>query len=176
MQTSDARYPIGKFRLEGEVTPARRLGWIASIAAMPARFHVAVDGLTPEQLDTPYREGGWTVRQLVHHLPDSHMNAYVRLKMALTEENPTVKTYDEALWATLRDSVTTPPEVSLALLEALHVRWVEVLRGVAEPQWRRTMQHPERGPMSLEQQLALYAWHGDHHVAHVTALRERMGW
>ncbi len=176
MDTADARYPIGRFSLDGEISAVRRLGWIASIAAMPARFHVAVDGLSPGQLDTPYREGGWTVRQLVHHLPDSHMNAYVRLKLALTEDNPTVKTYDEALWAALPDSVTTPPAVSLALLEALHVRWVEVLRGVDESQWRRTMNHPERGPTTLEQQLALYAWHGDHHVAHVTSLRERMGW
>ncbi len=176
MQTADARYPIGKFRLEGEITPERRREWIAQVAAMPARFRVAVEGLTPERLDTPYREGGWTVRQLVHHLPDSHMNAYVRVKLALTEENPTVKTYDEALWATLPDTASTPPEVSLALLDALHVRWVELMRALDDAQWRRTLNHPERGPMTLEQLLALYAWHGDHHVGHVTSLRERNGW
>jgi len=176
MQTPDARYPIGRFRVEGEITPDLRREWIGKVAAMPARFRVAVEGLTPEQLDTPYREGGWTVRQLVHHLPDSHVNAYVRVKLALTEENPTIKTYDEALWATLPDSVSTPPEVSLSLLEAVHVRWVELMRAMDDGQWRRTLNHPERGPMSLEQLLALYAWHGDHHIAHVTALRERMGW
>jgi uncharacterized damage-inducible protein DinB len=175
MQTADARYPIGKFRLEGEITSDRRHEWIGQIAAMPARFRVAVDGLSPEQLDAPYRDGGWTVRQLVHHLADSHMNAYVRVKLALTEENPTIKTYEEALWAALPDSAGTP-EVSLDLLEALHVRWVQLMRSMDDAQWRRTLSHPERGPMSLEQLLALYAWHGEHHVAHVASLRERMGW
>lgn len=176
MQTADARYPIGKFRVEGDITAERRRGWIGQIAAMPARFRVAVEGLDPEQLDTPYREGGWTVRQLIHHLPDSHMNAYVRVKLGLTEENPTIKPYEEALWAALPDSASTPPEVSLALLDALHVRWVDLMRAMDDAQWRRTIHHPERGTMTLEQLLALYAWHGDHHVAHVTSLRERMGW
>lgn len=173
---NDARYPIGKFSVEGEVTPERRRGWIARIAAVPARLRAAVADLTDEQLDTPYRDGGWTVRQLVHHLPDSHMNAYVRLKLALTEENPPVKTYDEAQWATLPDSRITPPAVSLALLEALHARWVDLLESLDDARWHRTMRHPEWGDISLEFVLALYAWHGDHHVAHVTTLRERMGW
>jgi hypothetical protein len=172
----DARFPIGRFSIEGEITPERRREWIARIAAMPARFRAAVAGLSPEQLDTPYRDGGWTVRQLVHHLPDSHMNAYVRFKLALTEDDPTVKTYDEALWAQLPDSRDTPPEVSLALLDALHTRWTGLLAALGDAQWRRTLQHPEWGGIALETVLAQYAWHGDHHVAHVTALRERMGW
>ena len=172
----DARYPIGKFSIEGEITPERRREWIARIAAMPARFRAAVAGLSPEQLDTPYRDGGWTVRQLVHHLPDSHMNAYVRFKLALTEDNPPVKTYEEALWAQLPDTHDTAPEVSLALLDALHTRWINLLAALDDAQWRRTLHHPEWGGIALDTLLAQYAWHGDHHVAHVTALRERMGW
>jgi len=173
---NDARYPIGPFSVEGKVTPERRREWIARIAAVPARFHAALAGLSDEQLDTPYRDGGWTVRQLVHHLPDSHLNSYIRVKLALTEENPPIKTYDEALWAALPDSRITPPEVSLALLEALHARWVDLLESLDGAQWHRTMRHPEWGDISLEFVLALYAWHGDHHVAHVATLRERMGW
>jgi uncharacterized damage-inducible protein DinB len=171
---SDARFPIGKFRFDGEVTPERRREWIARIAAAPARFRAAVAALGPGHLDTPYREGGWTVRQLVHHLPDSHMNAYVRFKLALTEDNPTIKPYDEASWAGLPDSRGTPPEVSLALLDALHLRWVDLLGSMDDAQWRRTLHHPERGDMGLEAMLALYAWHGDHHTAHLAALRERL--
>jgi uncharacterized damage-inducible protein DinB len=175
MQT-DARFPIGRFAMEKEVTPGHRRVWIGRIEALPARFRAAVEGLDEGQLDTPYREGGWTVRQLVHHMPDSHLNAYVRFKLALTEDNPTIKPYDEAAWALLSDSATTPPEVSLTLLEALHARWANLLRPLDEAHLRRTVLHPERGTMSLDAMLALYAWHGDHHAAHVAALRERMGW
>jgi len=176
VETSDARYPIGEFWKEAGVTRGDRSGWIDRIEALPARFRAAVEGLDDERLDTPYRDGGWTVRQLVHHLPDSHMNAYVRFKLALTEESPTIKPYDEAAWALLPDSATTPPAVSLALLDALHTRWVNLIRPLDEAHFRRTLRHPERGEMTLDEVLALYAWHGDHHVAHVTALRERMGW
>lgn len=172
----DPRFPIGRFSIEGEITPEHRREWIARIAAMPARFRAAVADLSPGQLDTPYRDGGWTVRQLVHHLPDSHMNANVRFKLALTEDNPPVKTYEEALWAQLPDTRDTPPEVSLALLDALHTRWTALLAALDDTQWRRTLHHPEWGGIALETVLGQYAWHGDHHVAHVTALRERMGW
>ena len=142
----------------------------------PAELRAAVHGLSPEQLDTPYRLEGWTVRQVVHHLPDSHMNSFIRFKLALTEEEPTIKPYDEDLWARLGDVRNTPVEVSLRLLESLHQRWVVLLRSLGDEDWPRKFRHPELGVMSLERNLALYAWHGRHHVAHITALRERMGW
>ena len=129
-----------------------------------------------QQIDAPYRPDGWTVRQVVHHVPDSHMNAYVRFKLALTEENPVVKPYAEARWAELVDAQTASIETSLVLLESLHHRWVMLLRSLRDGDWARTFQHPELGPMTLEKNLALYAWHGKHHVAHITSLRERMGW
>ena len=173
---ADPRYPVGKFQRNVEPTPERRREWIDAIAETPARFRGAVQGLTDEQLDTPYREGGWTVRQVVHHVPDSHMNAFIRFKLGLTEDSPLIKTYDEARWAELEDARATPVETSLRTLELLHERWVILLRSIADEQWARTIQHPEWGPMRLETMLALYAWHGRHHVAHVTALRERMGW
>lgn len=173
---ADPRYPVGKFQRNVEATPERRAEWIQAIAETPARFRAAVEGLADEQLDTPYREGGWTVRQLAHHVPDSHMNAYIRFKLGLTEENPTIKTYDEARWAELEDTRATPVASSLTVLELLHERWVNLLRSITDEQWARTIQHPEWGPMRLDTMLALYAWHGRHHVAHVTGLRERMGW
>ncbi len=170
----DLRYPIGHWAVP-DAAPATLAALVDAIAALPAELRAAVEGLDDAQLDTPYRDGGWTVRQLVHHVPDSHMNAYVRFKLALTEENPTIKTYDEASWAGLPDSRDTPPEVSLALLDALHVRWVDLLASMDDAQWRRTLRHPERGDMGLEAMLALYAWHGDHHTAHLAALRQRLG-
>ncbi|HEX6371727.1 MAG TPA: putative metal-dependent hydrolase [Longimicrobium sp.] len=173
---TDPRYPVGKFQRNVEVTPERRREWIDAIAETPARLRAAVQGLSDEQLDTPYRDGGWTVRQLAHHIPDSHMNAYVRFKLGLTEDNPLIKTYEEARWAELDDTRATPVETSLAMLELLHERWVNVLRSITDEQWARTIQHPDWGPMPLGTLLAMYAWHGRHHVAHVTSLRERMGW
>jgi uncharacterized damage-inducible protein DinB len=173
---ADPRYPVGKFQRDVEPTPERRREWIDAIAETPARFRAAVQGLSDEQLDTPYRDGGWTVRQLAHHVPDSHMNALIRFKLGLTEDNPLIKTYDEARWAELEDVRATPVETSLRTLELLHERWVNLLRSMTDEQWARTIQHPEWGPMRLEVMLALYAWHGRHHVAHVTSLRERMGW
>jgi len=173
----DARYPVGPFVVEGEITPARRKGWISEIAEAPAQLRSAVHRLTEAQFDTPYREGGWTVRQVVHHLPDSHLNAYVRFKLALTEHNPTIRPYEEARWAELPDTTGTPIGVSLMLLEALHRRWVVLLRAMQEQEWSRTFFHPEhQKTFSLDRVLALYAWHGRHHVAHVTALRARLGW
>jgi hypothetical protein len=173
---SDLRYPIGKFQWPETITPKDRLRYIDKIAATPAMVRDAVAGQTPQQLDTPYREGGWTVRQLAHHIPDSHLNSYVRFKLALTEDQPTIKPYDEAAWALLSDSATTPVETSLCLLECLHARWVDLMRGMSEADWARTFRHPERGTVSLDQNAALYAWHGDHHVEHIRALRSRNGW
>ncbi|HEX8430294.1 MAG TPA: putative metal-dependent hydrolase [Longimicrobium sp.] len=176
MTSTDARFPIGRFTFEGEVTPERRREWIARIAAAPGAIRAAVAGLSDRQLDTPYRDGGWTVRQLVHHIPDSHMNAYTRMKLALTEESPTIKPYEEDLWARLPDTAATPPEVSLALLDALHARWVALMEALDEAQWKRTLHHPVNGPMTLDRLLALYAWHGDHHAAHLTSARDRLEW
>lgn len=172
----DPRYPIGRFVPPEEVTEAHIQEWINQIAEMPASLREAVAGLSAAQLDTPYREGGWTVRQVVHHVPDSHLNSYVRFKLALTEEAPTIKPYDEQAWARLGDSRDTPVEVSLRLLEALHQRWVVLLRGLKEEDWQRSFVHPESGPTTLARTLGLYAWHGSHHVAHITELRKRMGW
>ncbi|MBW8878892.1 MAG: putative metal-dependent hydrolase [Acidobacteria bacterium] len=172
----DLRYPVGKLQEEGPLGAARRLELIEQIAETPERLRAAVHGLSHQQLDTPYRPGGWTVRQVIHHVPDSHLNAYVRFKLALTEETPTVKLYAEALWAALPDTGRTAPEVSLTLLDALHKRWVILLRALDDEGFARTLQHPEKGLLTLDQMLALYAWHGRHHVAHVTSLREREGW
>ena len=149
---------------------------IAHIAEAPTHLRKAIGGLTDEQLDTPYREGGWTVRQVVHHVPDSHLNAYTRFKLALTEESPAIKPYDEAAWARLSDSRDTPVETSLALLESLHDRWTRLLRALSADDFRRTVNHPENGVMTLDTLLGLYAWHGRHHVAHITSLRGRRGW
>lgn len=173
---ADPRYPVGRFQRDVQATPERRREWIEEIAQTPTRFRAAVLGLSEEQLDTPYREGGWTVRQLAHHVPDSHMNAYVRFKLGLTEDNPSIKTYDEALWAELQDTRATPVATSLTLLDVLHERWVNLLRSLTDEQWARTIQHPEWGRLPLGTMLGLYAWHGRHHTAHVTRLRERMGW
>lgn len=173
---TDLSYPIGREEEKPELTEAERREAIEVIAETPARFRAAVERLTPEQLDTPYRPGGWTVRQLIHHLPDSHVNAYIRFKLALTEDEPTIKPYDQALWADLPDSRTTPVEVSLTLLDSVHQRWVEVLRAMKPEDFRRALNHPERGRLTLDAMLNSYAWHSRHHVAHVTSLRERLGW
>jgi uncharacterized damage-inducible protein DinB len=174
--TTDLRYPVGKFKMDGTITEAGRAALIEGIAQAPAKLRAAVAGLEAEQLDTPYRPGGWTVRQVVHHLPDSHLNAYVRLKLALTEDTPTVKTYEQQRWAELDDARTAPVEVSLALLESLHQRWTLLLGRLQPADFARTFRHPELGLVTVDQQLSLYEWHGRHHVAHITALRERMGW
>jgi len=175
-EMSDPRYPIGKFHFEGAPSQDQRAKFVADIEQTPAAIRAAVKNLSPEQLDTPYRDGGWTVRQVVHHVPDSHMNAYVRYKLALTEDEPTIKPYAEDRWAELADTQSTPIEVSLALLESLHVRWVRLLRSLRDEDWKRNFRHPELGVVSLEKNLALYSWHGRHHCAHITELRRRMGW
>ena len=172
----DFRYPIGKFHRPESISELDRVRFIETISSAPADFRHAVGGLTDEQLDTPYREGGWTVRQVIHHLPDSHMNAFIRTKLALTEDEPVIKPYNEAAWARLNDAADTPVETSLTLLDKLHERWLILLRGLSAKDWKRQYRHPEMGTFSLELMLALYAWHGRHHTAHVTALRKRRGW
>jgi uncharacterized damage-inducible protein DinB len=172
----DMRFPVGKFHYDGPLTPEQQKSFLEAIAQTPAQLRAAIKGLSDSQLDTPYRPEGWTVRQVVHHVPDSHLNAYVRFKLALTEEDPTIKPYAEDRWAELADTKATPVEVSLTLTDSLHDRWVRLLRSLAPEQWKRTFRHPEMGPMTLEKTLALYAWHGRHHVAHITELRKRMSW
>ena len=173
---TDARYPVGKFHYDGPLTEAQKRNFLDEIAATPVQMRAAVKGLSDQQLDTPYRPGGWTVRQVVHHVPDSHMNSYVRFKLALTEDEPTIKPYAEARWAELPDTKSTPVEVSLTLLDSLHDRWVRLLRSLSPEDWKKTFRHPEMGPMTLEKTLALYAWHGRHHVAHITELRKQNSW
>ena len=172
----DPRYPIGKFSYEGSVTAEQRSTLLDQIAEAPSDLRAAVKGLSEVQLDTPYRDQGWTVRQVVHHVPDSHMNAFVRFKLALTEDEPTIKPYAEGRWALLGDVKATPIEVSLTLLDSLHDRWMRLLRSITPDEWKRTFRHPEVGVLRLDKTLALYAWHGQHHVAHITELRKRMSW
>jgi len=170
------QYPIGRFHWPGRSTLSDRSGWVRTIATTPRMLQDAIAGLTPEQLDVPYRDGGWTVRQVVHHYADDHMNTYVRFKLALTEEAPLIKGYSEGLWAELPDARTGPIEPSLQLLAALHERWVLAWESMPETDWGRTFVHPVRGPVSLDHLASLYAWHGLHHVRHITGLRERKGW
>ncbi len=172
---TDSRFPIGRFHPPAAYTPELRNQHIAEIGQAPHLLRQAVAGLSEAQLDTPYRDGGWTVRQVVHHVPDSHMNSYIRFKLALTEDNPVVKPYAEDLWAELPDS-KLPVEGSLRTLELLHERWVVLLKSMDEAAWKRTFKHPSMGDVALPMATALYAWHGLHHVAHVTSLRERMSW
>jgi uncharacterized damage-inducible protein DinB len=172
---TDLRYPIGRLERKSSLTGAERRSAVDAIAAAPAALRAAVRGLSDAQLDTPYRDGGWTVRQLVHHVADSHMQAYARVRLALTEQDPTIKPYDEAAWARLPDSAM-PVEISLVLLERLHERLIHLLRAIPEADFQRTLRHPENGPMTIDGLLNVYSWHGRHHVAHVTALRERMKW
>lgn len=173
----ELRYPIGPFkRPTGPLDPAQRKQVIDAIAATPKNLADAVRGLNDRQLDTPYRPGGWTVRQVVHHVADSHMNAYIRLKLALTENAPLIKTYDEAEWAKLNDSRETPVQVSLTLLTALHDRWERVLRAMTNADFARTLTHPDHGLITVDSLLAIYGWHGPHHTAHITNLRKREVW
>ncbi len=171
----DLRFPVGEFKPQDSYTEQDRLRFIEEVEGTPARMRSALEGLSDEQLDTPYRPGGWSVRQVAHHLPDSHLNGYVRMKLALTEDEPLIKTYMEDRWAELAD-YKGAPDVSLALLDAVHERWVAVWRSLRPAEFTCKFKHPDWGALTLEQHLALYAWHGRHHVAHVTSLRERMGW
>lgn len=170
------RYPIGRFAQPKDTGPERRVAWLAAIRETPARLAETVAGLDDAQLDTPYRPDGWTVRQVVHHLPDSHMNSYVRFRLALTEDVPTIRPYEEARWAELPDARTGPIAWSLDLLAALHQRWVSLLASLDDADYGRRFRHPEIGELTLGENLALYAWHGAHHVAHITRLRDRESW
>jgi hypothetical protein len=171
----DPRYPVGRFKPPSVITPGERDEAIATLAELPEQLRNAVDGLSYAQLSTPYREGGWTLRQVVHHVADSHMNACVRVKLALTETWPTIKPYDEAAWAKLHD-IAAPVEWSLELVESLHARWVMLLQSLDDQQWKCGCHHPENGPMAVELLALLYAWHSRHHVAHITHLRARESW
>jgi uncharacterized damage-inducible protein DinB len=171
----DPRYPVGHFKTPAAISSGERADAIATLAELPEKLRNAVDGLSAAQLSTRYREGGWTVRQLVHHIADSHMNAVIRVKLSLTEDWPTVRPYDEAAWAKLHD-VVAPVEWSLELIEALHARWVLLLQSLNEEQWKRGCNHPQNGPMTVELATLLYAWHSRHHVAHITRLRDREDW
>lgn len=170
------QYPIGPFDFAQSPTPETITAWIDRIERAPANLRAAVDGLDDNQLDTPYRPAGWTVRQVVHHLPDSHLNSYVRFKLALTEDVPTIRPYHEDRWAELDDARHAPVTLSLDLLDALHRRWTRFLRSLSESDFQRNFRHPDLGELNVGINVGLYAWHGDHHVAHITRLRERQGW
>jgi uncharacterized damage-inducible protein DinB len=174
-QLDELRYPVGRFKAAPPYSASQRSEYIEALRELPERLRAAVNGLDDAQLDTPYRDEGWTVRQVVHHVADSHLNSYVRFKLALTEYEPTVKPYDEAAWAMLPDN-RMPVEVSLALTEALHRRWVELLESLTEKDFQKKFNHPERGLQDLATNLAMYAWHSRHHTAHISGLRARMGW
>jgi hypothetical protein len=162
------RYPVGPFeRLKTPLDTATRTGMIDTVERAPARFRALANGLSERQLDTPYRPGGWTVRQVIHHVPDSHLNAYIRMKLAVTEDVPAVKTYDETRWAELHEAKAAPPEMSLALLESLHRRWVLFMRGLSDVEFQRAVMHPEWGRIDVAELLALYSWHCRHHEAHI---------
>lgn len=170
------RYPVGRFTPPTQTGPGIRAEQIASLQFVPERLRAAVHGLNDAQLDTPYRDGGWTVRQVVHHLADSHANSFIRFKLALTEDWPTIKPYDEAAWAKLADSARLAVTVSLDFITALHARWVALLQSMTKEDFARGFNHPENGRQTLERALAIYEWHGRHHVAHITNLRACCNW
>lgn len=173
----DLRYPVGKFVMPTELNASMLAEWRKNLAELPAKLRAAVAGLSDTQLDTPYRDGGWTVRQTVHHVADSHINAYCRIRLALTEDTPTIKPYLEAKWAELPDASTLPVAPSLEIIDGIHTRLLALVDAVTPEQWQRTFVHPEHGrPMTIAQTAALYSWHSRHHVAHITGLRARRGW
>jgi hypothetical protein len=172
----DLRYPVGRYHAVASISAKDREDWLLEIEALPGRLRTAIAGMTDAQLDTPYRDGGWTVRQVVHHFADSHLNSYTRFRLALTEDIPTIKPYAEARWADLADARNAPVGLSLQLLDGLHGRWVLLIRSFTEPDFSKTFRHPELGAMRLDQTLALYAWHCRHHLAHISGLCERKGW
>ena len=172
----EVRFPVGDFVIDPVATDEKRRRWIAEMAQAPAKLRFALAGLSDDQLNTHYREGGWTLRQVVHHLADAHINGFVRFKLALTEDNPLIKTYEETLWAETIDGREASVELSLKLLEALHERWIILLDALRESDFDKSFSHPQRGVMTIDKAVQLYAWHGVHHTAHITGLRERKGW
>ena len=174
--SDDLRYPVGACEWPAEVSVEERRRNLRDIAELPAKLREAVAGLAPQHLDIPYREGGWTIRQIVHHIPDSHMNSYVRFKLALTEDQPTIKPYDEKLWAEIPEARTAPIEISLAMTDALHGRWSLMLDNMTDADFERSIRHPEIGVLKLKSMVAGYGWHCQHHVAQIVATRRRMGW
>ena len=175
-ELENLKYPIGRFTPVSIESDEQRASLVRTIAECPRELRAAVDSFSDAQYDTPYREGGWTVRQLVHHIFDSHCNAYIRFRLTITQDNPLVNAYDEAVWAELEDSFSVPPSVSLDLTEGVHRRWVATLENMSAEDFARPLQHPENGPMTCDGLLQMYAWHSLHHVRHITALSERMGW
>jgi uncharacterized damage-inducible protein DinB len=175
-ELADVRFPVGPFAIDADVTPDKRAAWIRHMAGAPAQLASAVLGLDDAQLDTPYREGGWTPRQVVHHLADAHLNGFARFKLALTEEQPDIKTYEEDRWAETADARRAPVELSLRLLDALHARWTILLESLSAEEFGRAFRHPDRGVMTIDKAIQLYAWHGAHHAAHILGLRSRRGW
>jgi uncharacterized damage-inducible protein DinB len=176
MSSADLRYPIGAFEFGLPVPAEERPAQLRQLAEAPDRLRAAVAGLSASQLDTGYREGGWTARQVVHHLADAHLNWYVRVRLALTEDQPTIRPYDEVRWAELQDARESPVELSLQLFDGLHGRWVRLFESLAPADWARRFLHPERGWLTIESILPVMAWHCRHHTAHITELRKRMGW
>ncbi|AWM16188.1 bacillithiol transferase BstA [Bacillus inaquosorum] len=177
MTTANLSYPIGEYQPRESVSKEQKDEWIQALEKVPAKLKKAVEGMTESQLDTPYRDGGWTVRQVIHHLADSHMNSYIRFKLSLTEETPAIRPYDEKAWSELKDSKTADPSGSLALLQELHGRWTALLRTLTDQQFQRGFYHPDtKEIMTLENALGLYVWHSHHHIAHITELSQRMGW
>lgn len=174
--TPDLRYPIGRFEPGPAPDPWQRCALVVQLSEIPTQMKMAVAALSDNQLDTPYREGGWTARQVVHHLADAQLNWYTRTKLALTEDLPQIKPFDEALWAELHDGKAGPIEPSLILLQGITQRWAELFNSLTEDQWMRQMVHPERGVLIIANTLPMHVWHGHHHTAHVTELRKRMGW
>lgn len=175
MTIADLSFPIGRFEREAPISADMRAAAVRELAELPGHLRAAVSGLDDSRLETPYRPGGWTVRQLVHHVGDSHMNGFIRMKLALTEDTPTIKPYDQDAWSTLPD-MRLPIEVSLSLLDAVHRRWATVAGALGAADFGRTFRHPDIGLLTVDQHLQLYAWHSRHHVAHITRLRERQGW
>jgi hypothetical protein len=176
MDAEQLKYPVGKFSPDADITPEKRAAWIAEMAGLPQSLRRAVQGLSKEQVDTPYREGGWSTRQIVHHLADAHMNTLVRLKLCLTEHEPTITPFDQDAWAVSADVLGIEPHVSVGILEGVHARIVALLGSLPPADFKKTYRHPERGPMDVDRTLQLYAWHGRHHLAQITALRSRQDW
>jgi uncharacterized damage-inducible protein DinB len=174
--SDEIRYPVGEFRVDPEVMPEKRSRWIEQMEEVPAKLRAAVLGLSEEQLDTRYRKDGWTLRQVAHHLADAQLNGFMRFKLALTEDRPAIKTYEEDLWSETADGREAPVSLSVDLLAALHARWAILLKSLTEREFARTFRHPQRGELRIDDGIQLYAWHRVHHTAHIRGLRERRGW